>query len=263
MKKKITIGFIIAALLLIAAPAAFADTVDWKGLAWTIRGDANSAIVTPEGYLSISVLGGNSGDPGNDNWALYSHNFMPTTSSMWMEFTFTDPGVTGIAGPRAYAEARGTAPFEMLMQGGAYHPNNPTYVNLNVWQDSQWKINNWNYPYANRPVGDHTFKVGLGPNGEIDLFYDGNLVEAYRYGQSYSSWNGSAYEDVQFTWIPNYLNYAYLGVTTETGTSATIIYKDFQYGASYNPVPLPGTLLLLGSGLAGLGIWRRRGIFKS
>jgi hypothetical protein len=256
MKRIATICLIIAALLMMAAPVAFASTVDWRGLTWTIRGAANSAVVDVNEYLSITVLGGNSGDPAPDNWAVYAKNFMPASSSSWMQFTFTDPG--GSSGPRAYAEAKGTTSFEMLMQGGVIPPNLRTYTNMHVWADDDWAFGNWNYPYTNRPVGDHTFKVGLGSNGEVDFFYDGNLIKAYRVGQYYPVWNGSVYEDVQFTWNANYFNYAYLGVDTAVASNATIIYKDFQYGTSYTPVPLPGTLVLLGSGLAGLAFYRRR-----
>ncbi len=250
MKRIITIGFIIAALLAAAAPAAFAIT--WKGLDWTVRGGANSAVVDGNDYLAITVLGGSSADPTPDNWAVYAK---PSTSCMWMEFTFTDPG--GDYGPRAYSSGKIIGGGEMLMQGGVRPPTFPdaTYTNLNVYT-SAWVFNNWNQPYSNRTPGDHTFKVGLGANGEVDFFYDGILVEAYRIGQSYYDAGSDTY--VPFTWQSDYLNIAYLGVRAALNESATIIYKDFQWGTEYQPVPLPGTLLLLGSGLTGLVLWRRR-----
>ncbi len=251
MKRILTIGFIIAALLATAAPGAFATTVDWKGLTWTIRGAANSAVVDG-GYLAISVVGGSSGDPSPDNWAVYAK----PAGAMWMEFTFTDPG--GASSPRAYASGHIVGGGEMLMQGGVRAPTFPTtYTNMNVaLSDTNWPLNNWNQPYLGRPLADHTFKVGLGSNGEVDFFYDGNLVEAYRIGQSYFDKDSGTM--VPFTWQSDYLNIAYLGVRAAENQTGTIIYKDFQWGTEYQPVPLPGTLVLLGSGLTGLVLWRRR-----
>ncbi len=244
MKRIVIIGFIIAALLATAAPGAFADTVTWKDLTWTIRGVANSAVVNEDGSLAISVVGGSSGNPSPDNWAVYTK----PSGAMWMQFTFTDPG--GDYSPRAYSSGHIVGGGEMLMQGGALAPDfTPTYTNMHVWT-TDWVFGDWNMPYVNRPAGDHTFKVGLGSNGEVDFFYDGSLVEAYRIGQTYGGQT--------FNWKSDYLNIAYLGVDTALGASGTIIYKDFQWGTEYQPVPLPGTLLLLGSGLTRLVLWRRR-----
>ena len=245
---------------MMAAPVAFATSVDWMGLTWNISGASNSAVVDGNGYLAITVLGGNSGDPGTDNWAVYAK---PTGAIKWYEFTFTDPGGTTIYSPRAYASANLPSGGEMCMHGGALAPwYTPTYTNMHVWDpltdDEDWSFGNWTKVYNNRPAGDHTFKVGLGSNGEVDFFYDGNLKATYRIGQYYPVWNGSAYEDVQFTWKAPNLNIAYLGVDTAVDTNATIIYKDFQWGTSYTPVPLPSTVLLLGSGLAGLAFYRKR-----
>lgn len=267
MKRIATICSIIAALLMNAAPMAFADTVDWKGLTWNIRGAANSATVISGDYLSISVVGGSSGDPRVDNWVLST----PFTNAMWMKFTFVnDTPETGTSGPRAYAEGRIPGGV-MLLQGGARSDpiatqppvegplDLQTWVNTNVVTGSSWPVSSWTSSYSNLPPGEHTYKVGLGSNGEIDIFYDSILVQSYRLGQSYWTWNNDDdYVLVPFVWDAQYLQLAYLGGQVAVGSTATIIYKDFEWGTSYQPVPVPGTVVLLGSGLMGLVIWGRR-----
>ena len=233
----------------------YAATVSWEGLTWTTRGSSTTAVVDANGYLEVSVVGGNSGDPSPDNWAVYAKNFISSSAtSCWMEFTFTDPG--GAFSPRAYVSAPivgGASDDEMLIQGGVIAPTYAptTYTNMNVYTTTGgWVFNDWNTVYTDRRPGDHTFKVGLGSNGEIDVFYDGNLIETYRIGQSYDG-------DL-FDWTADYLKIAYLGVDTAAGSNATIIYKDFQlrHGIYFRPPSPLGAPPGLGAG--GLAFYRKR-----
>ncbi|MFQ3548962.1 MAG: hypothetical protein SNJ70_04365 [Armatimonadota bacterium] len=48
-----------------------ANTVDWMGLTWQLKGANTTAVVNSEGHLGISVLGGQT-NQDQDNWNVYA-----------------------------------------------------------------------------------------------------------------------------------------------------------------------------------------------
>lgn len=229
---RIKAGFVIVVLIvaLVAASSARADVV-WKGVNWYTRGASTSAVANGTGGLDITVLGHQSGDPGNDNWNLYGS--VPA-GTKWLEFTFVDTyaGDISLGGPRAYVDTIENNK-EYMFQGGIYAERSRYYVNHNVYDypSATWPLNEWWYTGANsRVAGEHTFKIGM-DDSYVDFYFDGIYRGSYMEG------------------LPSQFETIYLGVTTTPGTTFTGTYTDLTYGGTYSHVPLPGTVLLLGPGL--------------
>ena len=184
MKRSMIIVATIAALTL-GSGIAGAGTVTWKGLTWNIYGADTTAVVNGSGGLDITVVGGQSGDPGNDNWVL--HSLLPTSltqaNAPWVEFKIRDryAGDVNLGGPRGFVDTDiNSWATETMWQGGVYAGRSRYYLNHNVYDEPTggWDNdpNNWWYTDANsRTDGEHTIKFGMHTNGDVDMWFDGVL----------------------------------------------------------------------------------------
>jgi hypothetical protein len=230
------VGVVAGTLMVAGAVTAKAATVDWEGLTWTIRGTANSATVQGDGSIDISVLPGNSADPGSDNWALTA--LLPTTTQ-WVQFRFFDEtGAYGATVPRAYVDTSHNG-GSTLIQGGGYSEYPSAYINRHWVVGEDWLVNEWINLGTRTANSEHAFLVGRRPNGSIDLYYDGVL-------------KGNV-TDV----APPYFRRVYLGVQAADGIANVVgTYTDFTYGDTY--VPEPATMALLAAGGIATLLRRRR-----
>ena len=248
MKPLMILMCVLAVLVAMAAPSYGA--VDWKGLTWTVYGANTTAVVNVDGGLDITVLGGQSGDPGNDNWVL--HSLLPTNliqaNGPWVEFKIKDTyaGDADVGGPRGFVDTDINGwTTETMWQGGIYAEYPNYYLNHNVYDfDSGGWANDPNDWYTGpvRTAGEHVVKFGMGPGGDVDMWFDGVL------GQTIS-----ASADCTF------FKRMYLGVTTVPGTTFTATYNDLSWGTGYVNVPEPATLIIW-SLLGAMGLvvgWRR------
>jgi len=104
----------------------------------------------------------------------------------------------------------------------------------------------WQNTGVVRSVGWHELKMQLSSSdGYIHFFLDGTDV-------GHNNRNDLQNLDTAM------LSVMFQAPLSGWGTDKPFaIYDNFEVGSS-SPVPLPGTLLLLGSGLTGLAVWRRR-----
>jgi hypothetical protein len=235
----------VAAVLAAMATPSYATTVSWKGLTWNEYGTNTTAVVNGTGGLDITVLGGQSLDPGTDNWVL--HSSLPANltqaNAPWIQFTFTDTyaGDAAVGGPRGYVDTDiypSGNELETMWQGGVYAGHSHDYLNHNVYDKANggWANdpNNW-YTGPVRTAGEHTVKYGMGPSGDVDMWFDGVL------GQTIPASAGCTL-----------FQSMYLGVQTTAGSTFTATYDDLTWGTGYVNAPEPSTFALLG--IAGLGL---------
>ncbi len=263
--KKILV--VIMALMLVAGTFAHANPVDgpgnisWKGLNLVVDVNATAYVNPTTGWLEISV-GGDTGDPASDNWNVHADDVMtqaglPAGAAVWFEVSFLDAGTNFLGeyggGPRAYFDTWETRTYELagttddysteyMFQGGMYDGDADYYVNQATYVSGYgWNESNWFFP-GSRSAGEHTFRVELFPNADIvKMYYDGVFM-----GQADGPES-----------VPTFFQTLYFGVTSnglDEGAPGYGIYTNVEYGV----IPEPGTMALIGLGLAGLAGMRRR-----
>ena len=222
------------AVALLSAGSAEASVV-WKGLTWDTYGANTTAAVNGAGGLDITVLGGQSGDPGNDNWVL--HSLLPSNliqaNAPWVEFKIKDTysGDSTVGGSRGFVDTDiNSWTTETMLQGGIYAEHSIYYLNHNVYDvdSGGWASdpNDW-YLGPARTAGEHTIKFGMTTSGQIEMSFDGVVGLVI-----------PANPDETF------FKRMYLGVTTIPGTTFTATYNDLQYGTGYESVvPEPTTMI--------------------
>lgn len=245
-----TINAAVVAVVVLASGMASAATVGWKGVTWTEYGSNTTASVNANDGLDITVLGGQSGDPGNDNWVL--NGFLPgnltQANAPWVKFTITDTytGDPTVGGPRSFLDVyNGNGSVETMWQGGVYADHSPYYLNHNIYDANNggWDNDpsNW-YIGPTRSAGDHTILIGMRTDGQVDMWFDGVLGQTIAASPNCTSFSQ--------TW---------LGVSTDPGTTFTATYADLQWGTGYvAPIPEPATLSLVALAIGGLALIRKR-----
>jgi hypothetical protein len=236
--------------LLVIGSVAQAASVAWKGLTWTIAGTNTTAVVDTNGYLDITVVGGQSNDPEPDNWVLESAlpANLTQANAPWVEFTFqevhdfSDPG----GGPRGFVDTyatNGGTEFETMLQGGILEDYSHYYLNHDVWNYSleDWVADNW-WTGPARTTGLHTVEFGMLTTGNIDMLFDGVVRMT-----------------IPASSTETFFQQMYLGVSALEGTTVTGTYTDLKYGTGYQtPTPEPASVISLLGGLGCLIAFRRR-----
>ena len=199
------------------------DSVYWKGLTWSIRGASTTATVSVDDYLDISVLGNETGQ-GPDNWnvsAMLPSNINQANGG-WVEFTWVGNEVVWPGhgpGCRAYIDTLENG-FESMFQCGSIFNIEDFLANHHVYDSNTgtWPVAKW-YGLGKRRDGvgvEHTFKVGMKTSGEVDIWFDGGLLDTFE-----------ASENLTF------FEKAILGIDTANGTIGTGTYTDFRFGTCY------------------------------
>lgn len=222
-----------------------ASAVTWEGLTWSTRGASTTAVVDGNGWLDVTVTGGQSGDPSPDNWAVTAllPSDMIQANAPWVKFTIVDTATSSsstVGGPRAYIDTDQN-PQETMLQGGMYQGYSNYWMNHNAYSYplDDWTANDWWGTSSNTRVGgDHTVMFGMTTTGAVNMLWDG--VVRMSIGPD-----------------PNFDKFerAYLGVSVASG-SFTGTYKSFEYGIGY--VPEPSSIIALLGGMGPLLAFRRR-----
>ena len=254
---------------------------------WATTAPASTIFFTADiPSFSVSVDGFAMGDAGNaayiagdaynppESWyddhsgtnaASISHSGSPWLTYMKAENSFTPGSPSGGSGSM-YVELQGTGP----------QPSSPGNFDGYI---SQWGGNSITIPFNVTKTGQSLVTY----SGSYDLFYglsnnsSGNpFYEAY-----FSAWidlyiDGNWFKTQQLIYDGSYNYPLPLGDFTNNPTGTTsfggnktftttgthnleIYFEADQWGSTMSPIPLPGTLLLLGSGLLGLaGLGYRR-----
>lgn len=138
---------------------------------------------------------------------------------------------------------------------------------LDGTMDFHWRV--FNDATSTEPIG--SFRIGGFPdtfqnvNFRIDGLGDVNSISAYRFSGAFDGYVNFDFGDAltpgsstKFFFVdteaPSYQRTAFYDLTNIGQTAASLTYP------MYAPIPVPGALLLFGSGLIGLGaaVWRRR-----
>jgi hypothetical protein len=241
--RKLAIGMIV---MLTAVAVASADSTTWKGLSWTNSTPGNTTVTVQNDEMTIELVSDDTfASRWNDNWKVYASlpTYMVQDEGPWVSISFRD--VTGgtQGGARAFLDTHDHGK-ETMIQSGIY-PGFGDYVHNNSYWDSDSSTDgaDWHFGPSREAGTVHTMKVGMDPDGRVDFWFDGQLLNQYEADPRFTHFDG-----------------IFLGVTTESadGSEGTGVYTDVQFGTGYSAVPEPLTMLAVGSAVAGLGGYIRR-----
>jgi hypothetical protein len=221
MKKAMTIC---AALGLVSAICGMARAdVTWKGVTWApdqnVGGESGqSSVVVNGSNLEVSTV--------TMAWANAYYTITPLTTN-WVQATFVDSG----------AGAGACLSFDTVDDWTGIGINNAVSTTNYVMS---WFNDNssGDFILGARTAGTHTAMVGRRPDGTVDYWFDGSLVQSI---------------DDFFPARP--MTHVFLGVDAYFGSrfssgGAVAVYTDYQSGTNY--VPEPATMILLGLGAWGM-----------
>ena len=227
-------GIITASFIQSAAAATLdisLDVNDWtRDTGYSMQEPYSTMENTPDGHLRATTEIDRGGTPyAINSWTVDTYNFQNTTLQFQWKVNATDNAYsavnTGLQDPSIYH----------VYEDGYFFTTNHSWDNSTVIANDTWLYTELSFNETG-----YTYSVSYQGYGQTDF-----LTGSYSY--SSTTWDSLADAHFWFSYGDVYKAGSYYELA-----EAQIIQPDSE------PVPEPATMLLFGTGLAGLAGWRKR-----